>query len=98
MAALTGEARSNDTKTNMAARLRAIATELQSGPANQTMVKMIFDLKGAAGHLDDLDELIDAIEDWERTTPNAQRPSILALAREIRERKSKGSDPEPKMG
>lgn len=96
---MTVEARSTDTKTNMAARLRALAAGIEEGPGvGPEMVKMIFDLKGAAGHLDDLDELIDAIEDWERTTPDAQRPSILALAREIRERKSKGSDPEPRMG
>lgn len=85
-------------KVSMSARLRAMAgaLEVMTGADEQT-VKLIFDLKGAARHLDQLDELLDAIEDWERTTPGAQRSSILELAATIREEKSKGSDPEPKI-
>lgn len=85
-------------RINMATRLRAMAGALEvMTAADEQTVKLIFDLKGAARHLDQLDELLDAIEDWERTTPGAQRSSILELAATIRDEKSKGSDPEPKI-
>lgn len=85
-------------KVNLAARLKSMAgaLEVMTGADEQT-VKLIFDLKAAARHMNQLDELLDAIEDWEETTPGAQRPEILALAATIREEKTKGSDPEPKI-
>lgn len=89
------------TKTNMATRLRAIAAELQSGPADSTVVKMIFDLKGAATHLDDLDTLLGLVQEMDEDLCKDGRPvkeELVRVAAEIRERKSKGSDPEPKMG
>jgi hypothetical protein len=90
--------RSDDTKTNMAARLRALAAHMEQDPDPATSanaIKMIFDLKGAASHLDDLDRLLEML------TPPVRLGDICELenvAAEIRERKEKGSDPEPRMG
>jgi hypothetical protein len=87
--------RSDDTKTNMAARLRALAAGIEEGPGvGPEMVKMIFDLKGAASHLDDLDELLNLLAP---PVTLGDLREIGEKADEIRERKSKGSDPEPKM-
>lgn len=85
-------------KVNLASRLRSMAgaLEMMNG-ADETAIKLIFDLKAAARHMEQLEELLDAIEGWEETTPGAQRPEILTFAAIIREEKSKGSDPEPKI-
>lgn len=86
--------RSDDTKTNMAARLRAMATAMgiQTAADDQT-VKLIFDLKGAARHLDQLDELLDMILEHKYRVPK----KVAELAEEIQAEKAKGSDPEPKI-
>lgn len=101
-----------DTKTNLGARLQALATAMQTaGGADESTVKMIFDLKAAASHMDDLDALLALVLDDMQTATNRDLAAdggvgdeegviwgkIEKLAGEIRERKTKGSDPEPKM-
>lgn len=82
-------------KVNLSARLRSMAgaMEVMTGGDEQT-VKLIFDLKAAARHLDQLDELTDTIE---RAKDIMEVSEIKKLAREIADEKKAGSDPEPKI-
>lgn len=89
-----------DTTMNMAERLRSVAGILAFGATDEATVKLIFDLKGAASHLDDLDRLLDLLTDGELEkfiVTNPRMEELKEVAAEIRERKAKGSDPEPKI-
>lgn len=83
-----------DTTMSMAERLRSVSGILSFGATDEATVKLIFDLKGAASHLDDLDTLLTMLERPVRLT---DVHAIETVAAEIRERKVKGSDPEPKI-